>query len=148
MRWLALSTGAFLVAAAFLAGSRVADTREGLIYEVVTLLAGLVGVSLILYGTFARRAPAPRAEGAASPPSTATLPRVHSANELLAGVVGLVVGAVLVTGLALSGGTQWAVLGLIALLPMIVGSAYLCWAFIRGPHREWKVDLSKLSFRR
>jgi len=50
MRWPALGAGVILIAAAFFAAARVADTREGLIYEVVTLLGGLTGE---LYRQFA-----------------------------------------------------------------------------------------------
>jgi len=45
-----------LVVIAFMAGARVADTREGLLFEVIALLAGLAGVLLILYGWVAATA--------------------------------------------------------------------------------------------
>ena len=92
-----------LVAVAFLAGSRVADTREGLIYEGIALLAGLAGVSLVLYGWVtgtARPRTGPSSPSAAVPPAAP----IRSANELLIGGGGLVVAAVLVIGIAISAG--------------------------------------------
>ena len=59
-RWIAAFAGLALVAIAFIAASHVADTREGLIAEVVTLFAGLVGVLLLLYGLVPKRAAASR----------------------------------------------------------------------------------------
>ena len=50
MRWVSLGAGIALTVLAFAAATRVADTREGLIAEVITLLAGLAGISLLLYG--------------------------------------------------------------------------------------------------
>jgi hypothetical protein len=142
VRWLALGAGGLLIVAAFLAGARVADTREGLIYEIVTLLAGLGGVSLLLYGlvgAFGRR-PAPPATQAVAPAED----RVHNAAELALGAAGLLVAAILLTGVAASGGVLWALLGGILLLPMIAGSAYLCYRFLRAPRREWKIDVRSL----
>ena len=132
-----------LVVVAFLAGSRVADTREGLIYEVVTLLAGLAGVSLLLYGLVAPMGPAggstqnPRV----APPATE---RVHNAGELLVGVGGLVISAVLFGGIAVTAGLLWALLGGVLLLPMIAGCVYLCVSFVRAERREWTIDFQKL----
>lgn len=141
MRWLSLTAGIALIALAFAAATRVADTRQGLIAEVITLLAGLVGTSLVLYGLFAnvrasplRRTPTPSIEPA--PPAA-----VPSAREFVIGAGGLILAAVLLGGLALSGGLQWAGLGLILLLPMVAGSAYLCIRFLRAPRRDWRVDL-------
>lgn len=144
MRWPALGAGALLIAAAFAAAARVADTREGLVYEVVTLMAGLTGVSFLLYGLVATRsrsrlnAPTPR------PVATPGDEKVHNAGELLAGVSGLVVAAILLAGIAVTAGALWALLGSILLLPMIAGCLYLCFAFARGPRRDWKIDLEKL----
>ena len=59
MRWLAVVIGAALIAVAFVAGGRVADTREGLIAEVITLFTALVGVGLILYAWVAGARPQP-----------------------------------------------------------------------------------------
>ena len=39
---------------------------------------------------------------------------------------------VLVGGLAVTSGWQWAALGLVMLLPMIAGSAFLCVRFLRA----------------
>lgn len=143
MRRLALALGVVLIVAAFAAAGRVADTREGLIYEVVTLLAALAGVSLLLYGlvaTLGRSAP-PR-----PPPRTAVRAegQIHNAAELLVGASGLVVAAILLAGIAATAGILWAMLGSILLLPMIAGCAYLCFTFARGPKREWTLDLEKL----
>ncbi|HKW60339.1 MAG TPA: hypothetical protein VJR46_11370, partial [Candidatus Dormibacteraeota bacterium] len=68
MRWIALVAGVALVALAAGAVTRVADTREGLVAEVVTLLAALAGVSLLIYGLAARPRP-PKPERSASRPS-------------------------------------------------------------------------------
>jgi hypothetical protein len=143
VRWAALGAGVILVVAAFLAGSRVADTREGLIYEVVTLLAGLAGVSLLLYGLVA-----PISRAGANPPSPHATPpateRVHNAGELLVGVAGLVISAVLLGGIAATAGWLWALLGGVLLLPMIAGCVYLCVSFARAERREWTIDFQKL----
>ncbi len=143
MRRLALGSGVILIAAAFAAGANVANTRQGLIYEVITLLAGLAGVSLLLYGLVATLGRSqPKVQG----PSVASSAdeKIHNAAELLLGASGLVVAAILVAGIAATAGALWALLGSILLLPMIAGSAYLCFSFARGPRREWKIDLQKL----
>jgi len=147
VRWLALATGAMLVAVAFLAGSRVADTREGLVYEVIALLAGLAGVILILYGWVASTA---RAQTGLPRPPVTSPPgaQVRSANDLLIGGGGLVITAILVTGIAISAGMLWAVLGLVLLLPMAIGCAYLCLRFLTAPERDWKIDIQRLTHRR
>jgi hypothetical protein len=147
VRWLALGTGAVLVTVAFLAGSRVADTREGLIFEVIALFAGLGGVSLVLYGWVAGAA---RAHTPRPPPPVASPPpvQIRSANELLIGGAGLVVATGLVIGIALSAGTLWAAMGLVLLMPMVIGSAFLCLRFLRASQREWKIDLQRLTQRR
>src|SRR5258707_14326041 len=88
MRWAALGAGVILVVVAFLAGSRVADTREGLIYEVVTLLAGLAGVSLLLYGLVApvsRGGRGPESPRAGAPATG----RVPNTGGVLVGAAGL-----------------------------------------------------------
>jgi hypothetical protein len=142
VRWLALATGAALVTVAFLAGSRVADTREGLIAEVVALLAGLAGVSLVMYGWVAANI---RSQAGAPPPVKASPPaQVRTANELVVGSTGLLVALFLIAGIGLSAGVPWAALGLVLLLPMLIGSAYLCLRFLRAPERNWKVDLRRL----
>lgn len=132
------------VTIAFLAGSQVADTREGLVYEVVALFAGLAGVSLVLYGWVG--AAARTHPGIARPPVTPAPPvRVRSANDLLVGGGGVVVAVILVTGIGLSAGFAWALMGLLLLAPMFIGSAYLCLRFLRAPQREWKIDLQRLT---
>ena len=128
MRWLSLIVGFGLVVIAFVAGSRVADTREGLIAEVITLLGGLVGVSLVLYGLLAGARPVSRQS---APPAPAPV-RTPSTKELTIGIAGLVVSVILIGGLAISAGWQWAALGSVMLLPMIAGSAFLCVRFARA----------------
>jgi hypothetical protein len=143
VRWPALGAGVVLVVVAFAAATRVADTREGLIYEVVTLLAGLAGVSLLLYGlvaTFSHSRPMVPAPPVATPVAE----KVHNAGELLVGASGLVVAAILLAGIAATAGGWWALLGSVLLLPMIAGCVYLCVTFVRGPLRDWKIDLQKL----
>lgn len=129
--------------AAFFAATRVADTRQGLVFEVVTLLAGLAGVSLLLYGlvtTLGRSRPVAQRPPAAAPEEE----KVHNAGELLVGALGLVVAAILLGGIATTAGLLWVLLGSILLLPMIAGSSYLCFTFARAQHRDWKIDLQKL----
>jgi hypothetical protein len=142
VRWLALAAGAALVAIAFLAGSRVEDTREGLIAEVVALLAGLAGVSLIMYGWVAAniRSHSP------APPKVKRSPvtQIRTANELVVGSTGLLVALSLVLGIAVTAGVPWAALGLVLLLPMVIGCAYLCFRFLRAPERDWRIDLDRL----
>lgn len=142
MRWVALAAGAALVVIAFLAGSRVEDTREGLIAEVVALLAGLAGVSLVMYGWVAANI----RTHAGPPPVAKTSPaaQIRTANELVVGSTGLVVAIFLVVGIGVSAGVPWAVLGLVLLLPMVIGSAYLCLRFLRAPERDWRIDLNRL----
>jgi len=142
-RGLSIGSGLVLIAIAFVAAANVADTREGLIAEIVTLLSGLAGVGVLLYGLVPRR-PAP---GQASVPARSRVPAnaPRSANDLLVGSSGLVLAAVLLTGLVLSAGWLWAALGGVLLIPMIAGSAYLLAAFIRAPQREWRIDLQRLT---
>jgi len=147
VRWPALGAGVILVAIAFGAATRVADTREGLIYEVVTLLAGLAGVSLLLYGLVATFSHAQPTAAAPVVVARATA-KVHNAGELLVGAAGLVVAAILLAGIAFTAGGWWALLGSILLLPMIAGCMYLCFTFARGPLRDWKVDIQKLMSNR
>jgi len=127
LRRLSLIAGIALVALAFWASTRVADTREGLIAEAITLLAGLVGISLILYGVFAGARPAPRP----AIPRTPAPARTPSAREFAIGAAGLGLAAILVGGLGITAGLEWAALGLVVLLPMIVGSTILCARFLR-----------------
>ena len=46
---------------------------------------------------------------------------------------------------ALSAGGLWTVMAIVLLLPMILGSAYLCIRFWRTPIREWTIDLRQLT---
>lgn len=143
-RWGALGTGLLLIVVAFVAASHVADTREGLIAEVVTLLSGLSGTGLLLYGLVPRRqlagGRAPSSAGAPARKQT-----VRSANDLVLGAAGLMVAAVLLGGLVVSAGWTWALVGAVLLLPMLAGSTYLLAAFIHAPQREWRIDLQKLT---
>lgn len=131
-----------MVVIAFMAATRVADTREGLVAEAVTLLAGLAGVSLFLYGLVAMLSHSQAAPTVAPP--AAHVEKVHNAGELLVGAAGLLVAAILLTGIATTAGVLWALLGAVLLSPMIAGSGYLCLRFARAPRRDWKIDLQKL----
>jgi hypothetical protein len=130
LRWLALVAGIALVALAFGAGSRVADTREGLIAEVITLLSGLAGVALLIYGLVVR----PGSPAAPSRVATGSTPAEHarSVRDLLAGVGGIALALALLTGLAVSAGAVWTGFGLVLLLPMLAGSVYLCVRYLRA----------------
>lgn len=123
-----LVAGAALVVVAFASATRVADTREGLIAEVVTLLSSLAAVGLLIYGLTARRG-----QASGPPPLRRTaIPRPRTSRDLLLGTGGVALALVLLVGLALSGGPLWAGLGLVLLLPMIAGSLYLCVRFLRA----------------
>jgi hypothetical protein len=143
VRWLALVIGAALIAIAFVAGGRVADTREGLIAEVITLFTALVGAGLILYAWVSGAGP--RTGGSVPAGAQAPVRLVRTATELLAGVVGLLIATALVAGVALSAGGLWTLMAMVLLLPMILGSAYLCIRFWRTPKHEWKIDLRQLT---
>ncbi len=141
-RWVAALSGLTLIAIAFVAAGQVADTREGLIAEVITLFAGLAGVLLLLYGLVPKRS-SPSANAAQRPAaSKPTGPR--SANDLLLGTAGLLLAAVLLTGLVISGGWGWALIGGLLLLPMIAGCVYLCAAFASAHEKDWTIDLRRL----
>jgi len=142
VRWLALAAGAGFVVIAFLAGSRVEDTRQGLIAEVIALLAGLAGVSLIMYGWVAANIRTHAVSAPEVKSSSAT--QVRTANELVVGSSGLVVALFLIVGIAISAGLPWAALGLVLLLPMVIGCTYLCLRFLRAPERDWRIDLKQL----
>lgn len=133
MRLPSLIAGIALIVVAFGAATRVADTREGLIAEAITLLSGLAGISLVLYALFARARPAPA--GATPPPAPARSP---NARDFAIGSAGLALAAVLIGGLGITAGWQWAAWGAVLLLPMIAGSAFLCGRYLRsssGPRR-------------
>ena len=141
-RGFAIVGGLLLIAVAFVAASRVADTREGLIAEIVTLLSGVAGVGLLLYGLVPQR----RVHVVRTParPADAVI-RPRTANDLAVGAAGLLLALILVGGLVLSAGWQWALIGAILLLPMIIGCGYLVTAFVRAPQREWKIDVRRLT---
>ena len=133
MRWVSLVAGAALVVLAFAAVTRVSDTREGLIAEVITLLGGLAGIGLLVYGLVARRETAGR-QLSAPPSPMRPAPRPRSTRDLVFGAGGIVLALILLGGLTISGGPVWAAFGLALLLPMIAGSVYLCVRFLRaGP---------------
>lgn len=98
--------------------------------EIVTLLAGAAGFVLLIYAYAARKRPAAQA----SRLGTTSTPPVYarSSRDLLLGGSGIALAAVLVGGLALSGGPLWAGFGLGILLPMLAGSIYLCVRYLRA----------------
>lgn len=131
MRRLALGAGGALTVIAFAAATRVADTREGLIAEVITLLGGMAGIGLLIYGFAARRRPAAEQSstvGATTPPTR----RPRRNRDLLLGAGGIALALLLVSGLALSGGALWAGFGLALLLPMLAGCVLLCVRYLRA----------------
>jgi hypothetical protein len=134
VRWLPLVAGAALIAVAFAAATRVADTREGLIAEVVLLFAALAGIGLLVYGLAARRGLAAAPGGPALTVESAP-PQPRSRRDLITGASGVALGAALLAGLALSGGILWLVLGFALLLPMLGGSVYLFVRFLRSASR-------------
>jgi hypothetical protein len=117
-----------MVIVAFAAATRVADTREGLIAEVVTLLAGVAGVSALIYGLAARQATTTNQRVARAPRPM----RPRTGTDLLIGAGGVTLSAILVVGLAITGGPLPAAFGLVLLLPMIAGCVYLCVRFLRA----------------
>jgi len=131
MRQLSLVAGAALVVLAFAAVTRVSDTREGLIAEVITLLGGLAGIGLLVYGLTARRASAGRPSSMPRP-LTQHAPRPRATRDLVLGAGGIGLALVLFGGLAVSGGLLWAAFGLALLLPMVSGCVYLCVRFVRA----------------
>ncbi|HVH63323.1 MAG TPA: hypothetical protein VNA65_06965 [Candidatus Dormibacteraeota bacterium] len=129
MRWIALVAGAALIVLAFAAASRVADTREGLIAEVITLLAGVTGLSLVTYSFFARKRPDAESRPAETRPGL--VHRTGSSRDLWVGIAGVALSIALLAGLGFSGGMLWAGLGFLLLLPMLAGSVLLCWRALR-----------------
>jgi hypothetical protein len=144
VRWPALAAGIVFVAVAFWAAGRVADTRQGLISEVITLLSGMAGVILVLYGLFATSGQTAGQSAGPVPQNPSTAQR-RSANDLLLGGAGLLIATILIVGIAWSTGPLWGLLGLVLLLPMVIGCAYLCLRFWRAPEREWKIDFQRLT---
>lgn len=143
MRWVSLGAGIALIVVAFAAATRVADTREGLIAEVITLLAGLAGISLLLYGLVGGAARSTSRTERALRSDKVAAPTVRPVTDLLAGGGGVALAFVLLSGLAITGSFELAGLGLVILLPMIAGSIYLCVRFARAPAREWKIELKR-----
>lgn len=127
MRRLALVGGIVLIALAFAAATRVANSREGLIAEVTTLLAGLAGMTLVFFGLFSGRRQAPGAPAPRPAPA-----RPPTARDFVLGAAGLVLAVLLISGWGISAGWQWAALSVVVLLPMIVGSVILCIRFLRA----------------
>ena len=120
-----------MVALAFVAATRVTDTREGLVAEIVTLLGGMAGVVLLIYGLAARRRATPA--GSSSPQATTPGPLPsRSRRDLLLGAGGIILAVILLSGLGASGGFWWAAIGAVLLLPMVSGSVYLCLRFLRA----------------
>jgi hypothetical protein len=130
IRRLAAVAGIALIVLAFAAGTRVSDTRAGLIAEVITLLAGGTGIALGMYAFFAREEM--YRPGRATEQHQPVKAQSKSARDLTLGAGGIALSAVLVSGLALSGGLLWATLGLLLLLPMVGGSVYLFWRYLRA----------------
>lgn len=131
MRRLALFAGLALVVLAFAAATRVSDTREGLVAEIITLLGGAAGVSLLIYAFAAR----PRERQRIQPPSTSqpqTASRPRSRNDLFLGAAGIATSVLLLGGLAFSAGFPFVLLGAVVLLPMAAGSVYLCVRYARA----------------
>ena len=125
-----MASGIALIAVAVAAVTRVSDTREGLIAEVITLLGGAAGISLLIYGLAARPRPATVPASRSAPVAAARGAR--SAGDLRLGGAGIVLALLLLAGLAVSGGLLWAALGLALLLPMISGCVYLCVRYLRA----------------
>jgi hypothetical protein len=130
MRRLALVAGVALIVLAIAAVTRVADTREGLVAEVVTLLGALAGISLLMYGLVARPRQQPTT-AARTAPSNATA-QTRSPRDLVLGAAGIGLALILLVGLAVSGGFLWAAFGLALLAPMVAGSVYLCLRYLRA----------------
>lgn len=131
IRWAALVSGLGLLALSAIAFTKVADTREGQIAEVVTLLAFGSGFVLLIYGLAARRRSTPPAVAPGELRGGQNSAPRGSPRDLALGAAGVIVSAALVTGLAVTGGLLWAGLGFVILLPMLAGSVYLCWRSIR-----------------
>jgi len=130
MRWVAFAAGVALTVLAFGSATRVADTREGLVFEIITLLGGLAGIGLLTYAFATRRRPSTPQAPAPAPPSQVS--QTRSRRDLLLGAGGIILGLILLTGLAISGGALWAGFGLALMLPMLAGSVYLCVRYVRA----------------
>ena len=142
-RIIAVAAGLVLIAIAFIAAGSVADSRQGLVAEIVTLLSGLAGAGVLLYGLVPRRPPS--AQAVRTVPSRKEQPSSRTANDLLVGGSGLAIAAILVGGLLWSAGWEMAVVGGVLLLPMIAGCGYLVVVFTRDRRRVWRIDLRRLT---
>ena len=146
-RWVALAAGVCFMAVAFVSVTHVANSRDGLIAEVVTEFAALIGISLTLYGLLAgTRRPGGRAQ-TANARAAMTRP-VRSVRDLATGIAGLLLALVLLAGIAFNSGVQWAALGSVLLLPMIAGSIYLSVRFVTAPEKSWKLDVRRSDSRK
>jgi hypothetical protein len=140
MRRLSIIVGLALIALAFVAATRVENSRQGLIAEVILYLGGAVGLVLLFYGLFARSRPAASIQNRRLEVPMRE-PKVPTASDLVLGAAGLILAIVLLSGLAISAGLLWVLLGFVLLLPMVAGSFYLTIRFVRAPTRDWRVDL-------
>src|SRR6202165_77823 len=118
-RWSAVA-GVVLIAVAFGAATRVAKTREGLIAEVITLLAGLAGMTLVFFGLFTglRLVPRPAVE---RPPAPARPP---SLRDFALGTAGLLLAVFLIGGWGFSAGWQGDARSVIVMVSWFVGGAF------------------------
>jgi hypothetical protein len=144
LRRLSLLAGLALIALAFVAATRIENTRQGLIAEVTLYLCGALGLVLLFYGLFARSRPSTSNQSESVEARTPQA-KVPTANDLVLGTTGILFAIILLSGLAFSAGMLWLVLGFVLLLPMIAGSFYLSLRFIRAPIRDWRVDLRAFS---
>lgn len=135
--------GLALIGVAAIAFTRVENSRAGLIAEVIGYLGAVAGLVLLFYGIYARPSSATSVHSESSQPISRES-KARSANDLVLGTAGIVLAVVLLSGLAISGGTLWATLGFILLLPMLAGSCYLSLRFLRAPTRNWRLELRPL----
>lgn len=104
----------------------------GLVAEIVTLLGGAAGLSLLTYAFAARPRPQPATGTLPAPSIVKPATRRRTNRDLALGAGGIGLAIVLLTGLAVSGGPLLAGFGLALLVPMIAGSVYLCVRFFRA----------------
>lgn len=122
-------SGLALLVLAILFADRVSDTRQGQVFEVIALFAGLGGIGLLGFAFGFR----PRPSGSVTRKRPDTGPaKARSNRDLALGAGGVLLAILLLTGLAISGGILWAGFGLALLLPMIGGSVYLFVRFLRA----------------
>jgi len=130
LRTISVVAGLALLILAIAAAGQVADSRQGQVAEVISLLAGLAGIGLLGFAFGYRRGGTGTARAASARSGLAARPR--SNRDLALGAGGVLLAILLLTGLAISGGILWAGFGLALLLPMIAGSVYLCVRFLRA----------------